>query len=102
MLTRSRASTTGSEPGRRRRGLPLRSYLGVVLALFVLAAGVALWSGWMGSERDGLTAARADATFGASKAAEQIGRNVAAVRSSVDAVASSPGAAEVFHNPELC
>jgi PAS domain S-box-containing protein len=82
--------------------MPLRSYLGALLALFVLAATVALGFGWESAERDGLSAARDDAVFGAGKAAEQLGRNLAGVRSSVDAVATSPGAAAVFAEPGSC
>ena len=82
--------------------MPLRSYLGALLALFVLAATVALGFGWESAERDGLSAARADADFGAGKAAEQLGRSLAGVRSSVDAVATSPGAASVFDQAEDC
>ncbi|GAA3962414.1 hypothetical protein Aau02nite_55560 [Amorphoplanes auranticolor] len=82
--------------------MPLRSYLGALLALFVLAATVALGFGWESAERDSLAAARADAAFGAGKAAEQLGRRLASVRSSVDAVASSPGAAAVFTEPAAC
>ena len=83
-------------------GHPLRSYLAALLALFVVAAAVALGSGWIRAERDGLEAARADAEFGAGKAADQIGDNLAVVRSSVGAVASNAGVGQVFTDPAAC
>jgi len=83
-------------------GRPLRSYLAGLTTLFVVAAVVALWSGWVRAERDALSAARADAAFGAGRAAEQIGEGLATVRSSVDAVASNPGIAQVYAQPAAC
>jgi two-component system cell cycle sensor histidine kinase/response regulator CckA len=77
-------------------------YLVWLLVLFTVTAAIAGWSGWAQAERDALTAARQDAGFGARKAAEQIGYGLATVRSAVDAVASSPGAGQVFANPALC
>src|SRR6185503_15156963 len=87
---------------RRAGGWALRAYLGVLLMLFVLVAAFALGFGWVGARRGAVSDARADARFGARKAAEQVGRNLAAVRASVDVVASSPGAVELFRDPGSC
>jgi PAS domain S-box-containing protein len=81
---------------------PLRTYLAGLVALFVLAGVVSLGSGWALAERDGLSAAGADARFGARQAADKIGDNLTVVRSSVDAVASAPGAGQVFADPASC
>ena len=98
-----------ASPGRRSEvteisgpGRPLRSYLAGLTTLFVVAAVVALWSGWVRAERDALSAARAEAAFGAGKAAEQIGEGLATIRSSVEAVASNPGVAQVYAQPATC
>jgi two-component system cell cycle sensor histidine kinase/response regulator CckA len=80
----------------------LRVYLVWLLVLFTVAAGVAGWVGWAQADRDALTSARRDAGFGATKAAEQIGRNLAVVKSTVDAVASNPGIAQLFADPAAC
>jgi PAS domain S-box-containing protein len=81
---------------------PLRTYLAGLVALFVLAGVVSLGSGWAVAERNGLAAAGADARFGARQAADQIGDNLTVVRSSVEAVASNPGAGQVFADPASC
>jgi PAS domain S-box-containing protein len=72
------------------------------MTLFVVAALFALWSGWVRAERDALSAARAEAVFGAGKAAEQIAEGLVVVRSSVDAVASNPGVSRVYTDPAAC
>jgi PAS domain S-box-containing protein len=77
-------------------------YLVWLLVLFTVTAGIAGWSGWAQAEHDALNAAGKDAGFGARKAAEQIGRHLAVVRSTVDAVASSPGVGQVFADPAAC
>jgi PAS domain S-box-containing protein len=87
---------------RRAGGWALRAYLGVLLMLFVVVAAFALGFGWVGARRDAVSDARADARFGARKAAEQVGRNFTAVRASVDVVATSPGATELFRDPGSC
>ncbi|MEV6636691.1 ATP-binding protein [Actinoplanes sp. NPDC051470] len=81
---------------------PLRTYLAGLMGLFVLAGVISLGSGWALAERDGMSAARGDARYGARQAAEKIGENLTVVRSSVDAVASSPGAGQVFADPASC
>ncbi|MEV6491138.1 ATP-binding protein [Actinoplanes sp. NPDC051633] len=86
----------------RRGQWPLRTYLAGLVALFVLAGVVALASGWILAERDGLSVARAEARFGAQQAAKKIGESLKVVRSSVDAVATSPAAGEVFADPASC
>ncbi|MCA2213180.1 ATP-binding protein [Jidongwangia harbinensis] len=85
-----------------QRSRPLRAYLAALSVLFVVAATGALGAGWWSARRDALSAARADADFGARRAAEQIGRQLAVVRSSVQAVAGSPGAAGVYADPSAC
>ncbi len=90
---------------RRRAGRPrlaLKAYLAGLTALFVVAAGAAIWSGWSWAERDGLSAARTDAAFAAGKAADQIGKSLVVVRSAVDGVASSPSVGQVFTDPAAC
>ncbi|MEV8509031.1 ATP-binding protein [Actinoplanes sp. NPDC051475] len=72
------------------------------MALFVVAGVISLGSGWVLAERDGLSVAGKDARFGAGKAADAIGNNLAVIRSSVDAVASNPGAGKVFSDPASC
>jgi len=85
-----------------RQGLPLQLYLVWLTALFIAAAGVAIWSGFVQSERDALAAARADAGFAARKTAEQLGRSLAVVQASVAAVATNPGVEQVFADPGSC
>jgi PAS domain S-box-containing protein len=95
------ADDPAGSPG-RRRGQPLRSYLVALVALFIAAAAAGLWSGWMQAERDALSAARADAVFGARGAAQQVGKEFALVRTTVDAVASNAGVRQVYVNPAAC
>ena len=68
----------------------------------MLAGVVSLGSGWVLARRDGLSIAGAEAGFGARQAADKIGDDLVVVRSSVDAVASNPGAGQVFANPAAC
>jgi PAS domain S-box-containing protein len=96
------AEGAGAAPARRPQGAPLRLYLVWLVVLFVAAAGVAIWSGWAQAERDALRTARVDTDFAARKTAEQLVKSLASVRSSVDAVASNPGAAQVFVDPTVC
>jgi PAS domain S-box-containing protein len=96
------AGGTAAQAVARRGRWPLRVYLVWLLVLFTVTAGIAGWSGWAQAERDALAAARQDAGFGAAKAAEQVGHSLAVVRSSVDALAASPGAAQIFADPAAC
>jgi PAS domain S-box-containing protein len=96
------AGTRLARPGRAARGWPLRRYLVGLVALFFLAAGAGIWSGWVQAERDGLSAARGDAQYGAGLAAGQIGLQVTAVRGAVGQVASAPGVARIFADPREC
>jgi PAS domain S-box-containing protein len=73
-----------------------------LLALFVVAGAVAVGSGWVLAERDALAAAGADAEFAARQSAAKIGENLAVVRSTVEAMASNPGAGQVFADPSAC
>ncbi|MGI5242296.1 ATP-binding protein [Dactylosporangium sp. CA-139066] len=85
-----------------RRRWPLRSYLVALLVLFVVTAGAGIYAGWVQARNDAVSAARADASMAADLAARQIGENLATVRGTVESVASSPGVAQVFANPDAC
>jgi PAS domain S-box-containing protein len=91
---------TGAAGADRPR--PLRSYLALLTTLFVVTALAALGAGWWGAHRDELAAARADAEFGARRAAAQIGESLTAMRSTVDAVATAPSVRQVYADPSAC
>jgi PAS domain S-box-containing protein len=80
----------------------MRSYLVGLLLLFMVAAGVGVWSGWVQARNDALSNADADALFAARRAAQQIGVSLTVVRGSVDTVASNPGVSQVFADPSSC
>ncbi|MEV0128519.1 ATP-binding protein [Dactylosporangium sp. NPDC050688] len=96
------AAAPGGPLGRERRRWPLRSYLIGLLVLFVATAGAGIYAGWVQARRDAVSAARADAAVGANLAARQIGESLAVMRGTVESVASSPGAAQVFADPAAC
>jgi PAS domain S-box-containing protein len=87
---------------RRRQGLPVQLYLVWLTALFIAAAGSAIWSGWVQAERDALSAARADAEFAARRTAEQLSRSLALVQATVTAVATNPSAGQIYADPGAC
>jgi PAS domain S-box-containing protein len=80
----------------------LRSYLLGLLVLFVAAAGVGIYAGWLQARRDAVSAARADASVAAGLAARQIEESLAVVRDVVDSVTTSPAVAQVFADPGAC
>jgi PAS domain S-box-containing protein len=86
----------------RRGSWPLRTYLAGLMALFVVVGAIAIGSGWALAERDGLAAARTDARFGARQAAGKVDEGLTVVRSTVDALASNPGAAKAYADPTAC
>ncbi|MDG6106297.1 response regulator [Dactylosporangium aurantiacum] len=85
-----------------RRRWPLRSYLIGLLVLFVATAVAGIGAGWVRARHDAVSAARTDAAVSADLAARQLDESLAIVRGTVDAVASSPGVAQVFADPAAC
>ncbi|MFF5225188.1 ATP-binding protein [Dactylosporangium sp. NPDC000521] len=72
------------------------------MVLFVVAAGVGIYAGWVQARHDAVAAARADASMAAGLAARQIGEHLAVVRGTVDSVATSPAVTQVFVDPSAC
>jgi PAS domain S-box-containing protein len=87
---------------RDRRRWPLRSYLVGLLVLFGSTAATGIGAGWVQARRDAVSAAQADASVAAVLAARQLDEHFALVRGTVDSVASSPGVAQVFTDPDAC
>ncbi|GLY99526.1 ATP-binding protein [Actinoplanes sp. NBRC 103695] len=101
MSTRDPGTVAASlRPVRRR--WPLRSYLAGLLVLFVITAGAGIYAGWAQARHDAVSAARADAHVAAVLAARQIDETLTTVRGTVESVASSPGMAQAFSDPDAC
>jgi PAS domain S-box-containing protein len=91
-------------PARRSwgAGVPLRSYLVVLVLLFgtIGAAGTVLIGAQ--ARHDALTSAREQAAFWARLAAKDVSTNVTQLRSAVAALATDPSIRRVFADPSLC
>ncbi|MGC9665944.1 ATP-binding protein [Planosporangium sp. 12N6] len=93
----ARRSGTG-----REHGWPLHRYLIVMVVLLVVGAGASTWYGLAQARAEALRAARADASFGARMAADELGTTVASVRRSVAQVAANPNVGQVYADPRTC
>ncbi|MDQ1654785.1 MAG: hypothetical protein QOI35_3985, partial [Cryptosporangiaceae bacterium] len=83
-------------------GWPLRRYLAVLVALFVLTSGTGAWYTWVQSEHDALMTALDDAQFGAQQAARQIGDAITQVKATVTQLSANPGIGHAFATPKDC
>src|SRR5690348_16264351 len=85
-----------------RQRWPLRRYLIGLVALFIAAATAGIWSSWVQTRHDALSAARQDAVPGARLAADQIGRDLAAGHAAVTQVAANPAIDQILAGVPGC
>jgi PAS domain S-box-containing protein len=87
---------------RAGHGRPLRTYILVLVLLFVVAAAAGSWYGWRQAERETVRGASADAAFAADIAAAELSRALAGLSATVTQLAAGPQTAQVFSRPRDC
>jgi two-component system cell cycle sensor histidine kinase/response regulator CckA len=95
-----RASVAERRRDRTRRGWPLRAYLGVLLALFLVTALMSIAFVRGPQDRNATRLAQQDAQFSASLAAGGVSTAVAQLQSAVSRIATLPAVAVSFDRPD--
>lgn len=85
-----------------RRSPPVRTYLMVLVAIFIFAAAGSAAYVRAQANHDAQVSATADASFGATKAADAIGKDLATLVKQVSHTAATPGLSKVFAAPQAC
>jgi PAS domain S-box-containing protein len=89
------------EPRRRRR-LPMRGYLAVIMAMATATAAAGTFYGRVEAEQHERRLAISDARRDAGRAADEIGDALATVEETVAATATTPGLDGIFASPAGC